>query len=999
MFSTLLSRRALVGLIVILGAALSLIAWHQAKREETGTIHARFLRRAQAQASLARGQLRTYAEMLYGLRSAFIGSKNVTRTEFSNVARDSLARHAGVQALEWIQIIADENRAALEAKASLELGRPFVVKRRAPDGTLIPAPRAPSYRVLLYIEPLAGNEAALGYDVSSAPIAEEVEASLRDRELKVSHPFRLAQATGPEDESGIAFILPVYDAGLPAAPVRGFVQGIFRVETMLAQAHRGANNEGLRSFYLDRASGQSSPALLYANLAGEEPLQKNLPIKLPEAGNPANHTETIALGNRVWTLVIAMDPTWARLQATAQPATVLGAGLAITALLALLVNNLFQRTVRVEREVTARTTQLRESEARLQSILDHSPAPIFVKDLEGRYVLFNRQFEKLCGRPRARLAGCRDAELFPPAQAEAFAANDQRVLSAGQPLKFEETSAREGKILTSLVHKFPLLDARGQPYALCGIATDITDRKQAELELAESRRQLDNLISQLPGAAFQCRFDKNLTALFVSEGMLQLTGFPAGDFVSGKVQLAGLTHPDDRAFVRAAIATGLAERRAIETEHRIVHRDGRTRWLLVRGRPVEDENGILRFLEGLAIDVTARKHAEAEKLALERNLFEAQKLESLGVLAGGVAHDFNNLLTVILGHASLMRLEMAAADPTRASVEKIENAARRAGDLCTQMLAYAGKGKSSDSRIDLTSLVRDTASLLEVSVRRNCSLDLQLEDGLPPVQGDVTQLRQVVMNLVTNGSDAIGDRRDGVIAIRTFGIQAESSLFRSALHQPRLASGRYVALEVRDNGSGMSAESMGRIFEPFFTTKSSGRGLGLSAVLGIVQGHKGALFLESRPGHGAMFRLLLPAADGKADATPDAPRDAPARPLSGTILIADDEETVRTMVGKVLRQNGATVLLAADGAQVLELYHRHRDSIDVILLDLTMPGLTGEQILLQLRQLKATQKIVIMSGYGEDETMRQCAGLGVTGFVGKPFEINTLVAKLRSMLG
>jgi PAS domain S-box-containing protein len=694
-----------------------------------------------------------------------------------------------------------------------------------------------------------------------------------------------------------------------------------------------------------------------------------------------------------------MDPAWEQRQRTTQPALILVAGLAVTVLLVLFTISLLQRTDRVEREVTVRTAQLRDSEARLQSILDHSPACIFVKDLAGGYVLFNQQFEKLCPRPNTAIKGCTDRDFFPSAQAEAYLANDRQVLAAGRPMVFEETGVMDGRPFTCLVHKFPLRNAEGELYALCGIATDITERKQAELELQEKRRQLGNLISQLPGASFRCLFDENLTMLFASEGMLQLTGYPAEDFISGRIHLASLTVPADRPAVRTTVATALNERRSFEIEYRIIHREHREKWVLVRGQPFYDEAGALRFIEGLAIDVTALKKAEAEKIAFERNILETQKLESLGVLAGGIAHDFNNLLTAILGNASLMRYALPQTDSSsHTHLEQIENAARRAADLCSQMLAYAGKGRLSSGRIDLSRLVTDTTSLLGVSIGKNCELALQLADSLPPVLGDATQLRQIVMNLVINGSDAIGERTGGKITLTTFTRHADSALFRSALHQPKLEPGLYVGLEVTDNGCGMMPETIARIFEPFYTTKFSGRGLGLSAVLGIIQSHHGALFLESQPNHGSTFRLLLPAAVGVAleNAKPNGVSLPQA--LQGTILVADDEEAVRSMVGKVLCKHGASVLLAADGRQALEVYRQQQDQIDLILLDLTMPGLSGEEILLQLQQLKARQKIIIMSGYGEEETMQRCAELGVVGFISKPFELQAVVAKLQSHL-
>ena len=422
--------------------------------------------------------------------------------------------------------------------------------------------------------------------------------------------------------------------------------------------------------------------------------------------------------------------------------------------------------------------------------------------------------------------------------------------------------------------------------------------------------------------------------------------------------------------------------------------------MLVRGNPIFANDGSLRFLEGLAIDVSALKEAEVEKLAIERKMLEAQKLESLGVLAGGIAHDFNNILTAVLAHAEMAHATLGPTDPVVPHLQQIEQAARRAADLCQQMLAYAGKGRLSVEPVDFSQLVRATASLLEISTAKNCRLDLQLATALPPVLADLTQLRQIVMNLVINAADAIGTRPDGCITVTTFSCHADTAELARALHQPVLPSGPYTGLEVRDNGAGMTPETLQRIFEPFFTTKFSGRGLGLSAVLGIVQSHRGALFVESDVGVGSTFRLLLPAAEATV---PTPPVDKAARPqsrqkIAGTFLVVDDEESVRNVTAAVLRMHGATVLEAPDGNEALRLCAETPGPIDLILLDLTMPGISGEETLRRLRMLSRPHRVLVMSGYSEQETAKRCADLGTVGFLHKPFDLDELLDKIRSLM-
>ncbi len=519
-------------------------------------------------------------------------------------------------------------------------------------------------------------------------------------------------------------------------------------------------------------------------------------------------------------------------------------------------------------------------------------------------------------------------------------------------------------------------------------------------ELTESRRQLAGLLADMPGMAYRCQSTAPYIATFFSDGVVGLTGYPATDFLSGKRSFGDLIDPNDRIASNRHIDTALASREPYEIEYRLRHRDGRWRHLSDRGRGIFDAEGKPRFLEGLVVDATARKEAEERTREFDRQLLETQKLESLGVLAGGIAHDFNNILTAVLGNASLARGQLPPSSGAAPMLQQIEVAARRAADLCSQMLAYAGKGSLSSGLIDLSALVRETTALLEVSINKGVRLHLQLPTLLPPVNADGTQLRQIVMNLVINASEAIGER-PGAITVTTFARAVTANELLDAVQRPDLPSGFYVGLEVHDSGAGISPETLARIFEPFFTTKFSGRGLGLSAVLGIVRSHGGALFVESQPGQGSIFRLLLPAAPtGPQAALPEKPsipvKAGPGGPLlEATVLIVDDEATVREVSSLALRGAGFEVLAAADGFEALRMCREHSGRIDLILLDLTMPGLSGEETFRRLRAQGAQQKIVLMSGYSSHDAMHRLLQAGATDFIPKPCEMNDLVGRVR----
>jgi CheY-like chemotaxis protein/two-component sensor histidine kinase len=373
---------------------------------------------------------------------------------------------------------------------------------------------------------------------------------------------------------------------------------------------------------------------------------------------------------------------------------------------------------------------------------------------------------------------------------------------------------------------------------------------------------------------------------------------------------------------------------------------------------------------------------------------QAQKLESLGVLAGGIAHDFNNMLVAIMGNAGLALSELQAESPAYETVQEIELAARRAAELARQMLAYSGKGRLSVNKVDLTALVEEIPHLLRTSIGKGVTLRYDLARDLPAVEADATQLRQVVMNLVINASDAIG-QEEGIISISTGVMDADRDYLRSIYIPGDVRPGRYCYLEVRDSGSGMSAETLARIFDPFFTTKFTGKGLGLAAVLGIVRGHKGTIKVESAPGEGTTFRLLLPASGDVAERAAMQPGANNQWRGQGLVLVVDDEDSVRYVTGRALKMIGFDVVEATDGQAGLEIYQERHSEIDCILMDLTMPRMNGETAARHMKSVDPSVPIVLMSGFDEGEMATRFYDAGMAGFVQKPFEIRTLWEAMR----
>ncbi|HEY5996471.1 MAG TPA: response regulator, partial [Candidatus Deferrimicrobiaceae bacterium] len=415
---------------------------------------------------------------------------------------------------------------------------------------------------------------------------------------------------------------------------------------------------------------------------------------------------------------------------------------------------------------------------------------------------------------------------------------------------------------------------------------------------------------------------------------------------------------------------------------------------------LDDAGGPKGFIE-VVEDISELRKAEAERARFQERMQQVQKLESLGILAGGIAHDFNNLLVSMLGNVDLALNASSPESPVRPYLQRIDSAATRAADLTNQMLAYSGKGRFVVEPISLSRLVTEMGHLLSTVISKRAHIKLDLADDLPPIEADATQIRQVVMNLITNASDALGDG-NGNITVKTGVIDLDASYWHGTHLDAPIADGRYAFVEVSDQGCGMDKETVARIFDPFFTTKHTGRGLGLAAALGIVRSHKGGLRVYSEPGKGTTFKVLFPVIEGAG--MPPAPgpdssvRNAAAPPPGGTILVADDEEAVRDVARMMLEGCGYTVVTAADGLEAVDLFRRSPGSISAVVLDMTMPRMGGEEAFRELRRIDPDVRVVLSSGYNEQETVNHFLGKGLAGFIQKPYRTRTLTDRVRQAL-
>jgi PAS domain S-box-containing protein len=398
-----------------------------------------------------------------------------------------------------------------------------------------------------------------------------------------------------------------------------------------------------------------------------------------------------------------------------------------------------------------------------------------------------------------------------------------------------------------------------------------------------------------------------------------------------------------------------------------------------------DEDG-RKLAFALITDITERKR-------MEEHLRQAQELESLGVLAGGVAHDFNNLLTGVMGSASMAIDALPPSHRVRDYLQNIVESSRRAANLTRQLLAYAGRGRFVPAVLNLSELVLGMAELLRSSVPVNVQLRMHAAERLPVIEGDESQIRQVVVDLVINAGEAIGEERTGAVVVSTAAEQFDETFIATVRNSVALAPGEYVTLTVTDDGGGMVPAVLTKIFDPFFSTKFTGRGLGLAAAAGIMRRHRGGIHVSSEPGRGTAFKVLFPVARERTHAKAAAPRD-----LSGgdLVLVVDDEAVVRHTARAALERHGYSVVLAEDGQRAVDLFGGMAEQVSAVLLDMTMPGLSGEETLRALQHIRPDVRVVLSTGYHEAEALRRFNGKGLAGFIQKPYTAAQLAERVKA---
>ena len=632
--------------------------------------------------------------------------------------------------------------------------------------------------------------------------------------------------------------------------------------------------------------------------------------------------------------------------------------------------------------------KLKESETRFSLFMDYLPALVFIKDNKGRTLYANKAMDMAFGA--SKWIGLSIPEIFNAEAAARIVADDERTIQLGYQKIFESFTVLDGSVHHYETQKFVIPHQGHDPY-LGGIAYDITERRKTEEALKSSLSLLNaSLESTADGILIVNR-----------EGKIIKWNHRFAEMWSIPAEI--LNSFDDDSVISHIITQLSHPKQFVEKVSELY------------ARPEETCFDQIDFLDGRVFERYSQPHTVEEKTVgrvwsfrnvterrqMEESIRHRQKMESIGTLAGGIAHDFNNLLNAMMGNISLAKMRIASDHPAMINLERTLSAMERAALLTKQMLAYSGKGRFQTLTVDLAAFVQEHLGLLEVALPKNVKLHTNIPPSPVYVKCDPAQMEQIVMNLIINGGESIGEKQGVVtITVSSVTISGDETKLYGTLSDQELEKGVYVLFQISDNGSGMNHETLSKIFDPFFTTKFVGRGLGLSAVLGIIRGHKGGIIVESEEGSGTTFRVVLPLAsapDSLETVPVRQPAILPAKTLS--VLVIDDEKDVLDTIKDILESGNYRPIVHVDPVSALAAYEKLSNFISLVILDLSMPGMHGEEVLVRLQKINPAVKVILSSGYAKEEAQRRLGDVTATAFIQKPYQAGELLLVVSDVLG
>ena len=648
--------------------------------------------------------------------------------------------------------------------------------------------------------------------------------------------------------------------------------------------------------------------------------------------------------------------------------------------------------------------ELRAVNERLDSILKYSPNVISIMDEQGRYLHLNPAGQQMLEVSEEQIAGVSCRDLLPAEVSETFLQRIDTVLKSQSALEVEHRF-QENTFSTTL---FPIYGNSGPPRAVGGIAIDITQRKHAENKLAESREWYRALFDAVADAVFvHPVMPDGVPGPFieVNQAAYRMLGYSRDEILRLTPYDIDVTEDDPQT---EKILEQLSRRKTFSYERVVATKDGRRIPVELHSQPVAREGEPLAM--AVVRDLTERKKAEETRLQMERRLQTIQRLESLGIMAGGIAHDFNNLLMVMQGNIEIAKEGLSDDTREGRALDASEAAIQQATDLVRQLLAYTGKGHFIVEPVDIGKMIQEVSDMLRSAVPETVALHFDLPGDLPTTEGDKSRLWQLISNLVANAAESYDENHGGVVTI-TAGDQVFDETYLSETvpdvwmgYEPPFSASRFVYIDVADQGGGMNPVDRNRIFEPFFSTKFQGRGLGLAAALGIVRGLKGYIRIDSEPNRGTTVRVLLPVASDRVavvpekETSPSAPPPAENPTGAGLILLVDDDDQIRHLLQRMLERLGYDTVCASGGAAALEIFTEKRKAVDLVLCDLSMPGMSGIEVLENLRAQDKDIPVILSSGYSEDDLKERYRNKGFSGFLQKPYRMKTLGRMLEEVL-
>ena len=1038
----------LMGLVLTIAAFMAVWSWeHQRTRAE-------FKLAAEDCIFALTRDVESNLQILGSLAAFCAASQKVERQEFREYVQPFLAYNRSIQALEWIPHVPDTQRTAYEQAARQEGFPDFQITERKTEGQMVRAASRQEYFPVYFIEPYKRNELTLGFDLASNPaLREALHLSRASEDLIGTGRITLVEEEG--NQFGFSVFSPVCRKDRSVSSSRGdrrnspegCVVGVYRVGEILEHALMYRKSQGVDVSLYDKSAaegegflGRYSAGVHRATITpiaqeGEAELRTDL-----------RYATTLDVAARKWLVLCTPVPGYLAARRTWEPWGVLVAGLIFTGLLAAYFIDTIGRTERIqglvrkrtaelqraneelEREIVVRTTAeealqeahaelerrvkertrelitaneelkrvieerkraeeaLRQSEERYRLLVETTSDWVWTIDVEGRLIFTNGAVKQLLGYDVDEILGSSSfsaihsedrvhvQELHQEAvkQERGWKNAVVRWLHRDGAIRFLESTAR------------PIFDAEGHLVGFSGIDRDITDRKQAEEALRESEKKYRDLVDNSLVGVYKTNFKGDL--IYVNEALAKMLEFESPEEMMVEGVIPRYKNSKDRElFLEIMKESG----RVANFEVELVTRTGVVKNVILSGLVDGDT------LSGMVMDITERKRSEKEKDRMHAQLLHAQKMEAVGTLAGGIAHDFNNMLQAVLGYAQLLLFGKEKDEAGYKDIQEIVSAAGRGSELTRQLLTFSRKVESKRRPLNLNREVEQVRKLLERTIPKMIAIEIHLANDLETIDADPAQMEQVLMNLAVNAKDAMPE--GGRLVIETKNTTLDSDYCKIHLEA---RTGDYVLLTVSDTGRGMDRKTQERIFEPFFTTKGPGKGtgLGLAMVYGIVKSHDGYIMCYSELDEGTTFKIYLPVIERRGETVEPQEAEVPPRGGTETILLVDDEPAIRKLGERVLRNSGYTVVAAPDGESALELYRKEQEHIDLVMLDLIMPGMGGKRCLEELVMVNPQVKVIIATGYSANGRTKKALETGARGCISKPYDARQMLKEVRDVL-